>query len=122
MLTLNTKQKEFVDAAQKMYNKPTLNNQELLKVSKSLGMNFKPIPRFHEGFLCPDGRSAKTTLIGRMLPQPTVRTLDGKKKKLDDVIGYGFALLKIGDTNASDTKQLKRKIWTILDEKTNEKV
>ena len=26
MLTLNTKQKEFVDAAQKMYNKPTLNN------------------------------------------------------------------------------------------------
>ena len=42
MLTLNTKQKEFVDAAQKMYNKPTLNNDELLKVSKSLGMNFKP--------------------------------------------------------------------------------
>ena len=42
MLTLNTKQKEFVDAAQKMYNKPTLNNEELLKVSKSLGMNFKP--------------------------------------------------------------------------------
>ena len=41
MLTLNTKQKEFVDAAQKMYNKPTLNNEELLKVSKSLGMNFK---------------------------------------------------------------------------------
>ncbi|MBB43385.1 MAG: 3-(3-hydroxyphenyl)propionate hydroxylase [Rhodospirillaceae bacterium] len=80
-----------------------------------LGMKFKPIPRFHEGFLCPDGRSAKTTLIGRMLPQPTVRTLDGKKKKLDDVIGYRFALLKIGDTNASDTKQLKRKIWTILE-------
>ena len=42
MLTLNTKQKEFVDAAQKMFNKPTLNNDELLKVSKSLGMNFKP--------------------------------------------------------------------------------
>ena len=42
MLTLNTKQKEFVDAAQKMYNKPTLNNEELLKVSQSLGMNFKP--------------------------------------------------------------------------------
>ena len=42
MLTLNTKQKEFVDAAKKMYNKPTLNNEELLKVSKSLGMNFKP--------------------------------------------------------------------------------
>ena len=42
MLTLNTKQKEFVDAAKKMYNKPTLNNDELLKVSKSLGMNFKP--------------------------------------------------------------------------------
>ena len=36
MLTLNTKQKEFVDAAQKMYNKPTLNNEELLKVSSLL--------------------------------------------------------------------------------------
>ena len=42
MITLNTKQKEFVDAATKMFNKSTLNNDELLKVSKSLGMNFKP--------------------------------------------------------------------------------
>ena len=40
MLTLNTKQKEFVDAAKKMYNKSTLNNNELKKVAKSLGMNF----------------------------------------------------------------------------------
>ena len=35
MLTLNNKQKEFVDL-QKMYNKPTLNNDELLKVSKCI--------------------------------------------------------------------------------------
>ena len=42
MLTLNTKQKEFVDAAKKMYNKSTLSNNELKKVAKSLKVGFKP--------------------------------------------------------------------------------
>ena len=40
MLTLNTKQKEFVDAAKKMYNKSTLSNNELKKVAKSLKVGF----------------------------------------------------------------------------------
>ena len=40
MLTLNTKQREFVDAAKKMYNKSTLSNNELKKVAKSLKVGF----------------------------------------------------------------------------------
>jgi|TARA_B110000259_G_scaffold226_1_gene272 hypothetical protein len=43
MITLNEKQQEFVNACIKMFpNKDTLDNAELLSVSKSLGMNFKP--------------------------------------------------------------------------------
>ena len=43
MLKLNDKQLEFVNACSKLYpNKDTLDNAELLSVSKSLGMNFKP--------------------------------------------------------------------------------
>ena len=40
MLTLTLKQKEFVDAAKKMYNKSTLSNNELKKVAKSLKVGF----------------------------------------------------------------------------------
>ena len=43
MITLNEKQQEFVNACTKMFpKKDTLDNAELLSVSKSLGMNFKP--------------------------------------------------------------------------------
>jgi len=43
MITLNEKQQEFVNACIKMFpNNDTLDNAELLSVSKSLGMNFKP--------------------------------------------------------------------------------
>ena len=42
-MTLNEKQQEFVNACTKMFpSKDTLDNAELLSVSKSLGMNFKP--------------------------------------------------------------------------------
>lgn len=41
MLKLNDKQLEFVNECSKLFpNKDTLDNAELLSVSKSLGMNF----------------------------------------------------------------------------------
>ena len=79
-----------------------------------LGMKFKPIPRFQEGFLLPDGRSPKNTLVGRMLPQPTVRTADGDEQKLDEVMGPGFALLAVGGSAASALGNLSAKVWDKL--------
>ena len=60
-----------------------------------MGLKFKPVPRFEQGFLCPDGLSAKQTLVGRMLPQPVVTGPDGETKRLDDILGPGFALLAV---------------------------
>ena len=57
-------------------------------------MKYKPPPRFHAGFLVPDGRG-KRSLVGRMLPQPNVRTAQGEIL-LDEVLGPRFTLLLRG--------------------------
>jgi 3-(3-hydroxy-phenyl)propionate hydroxylase len=55
-------------------------------------MKFKPPPRFAKGFIVPDGENPRRTLVGRMFPQPRVRTSDGREVLLDEVLGPGFAL------------------------------
>ena len=56
-------------------------------------MKYKPKPRFAAGFLVPDGRGPRRTLIGRLFPQPRVETADGEAILLDEVLGDGFCLL-----------------------------
>lgn len=58
-------------------------------------MKYKPPPRFNAGFLVPDGRG-KRSLVGRMLPQPMVRTAQGGTMLLDEVLGPRFTLLLRG--------------------------
>jgi 3-(3-hydroxy-phenyl)propionate hydroxylase len=59
-------------------------------------MKFKPSPRFAGGFLVPDGRSARRTLVGRLFPQPNVHLEDGSSAALDDVLGQGFSVVMRG--------------------------
>jgi 3-(3-hydroxy-phenyl)propionate hydroxylase len=56
-------------------------------------MRYKPQPRFAAGFLVPDGRGARRTLVGRLLPQPVVVTSDHRAVLLDTVLGNRFVLL-----------------------------
>ncbi len=56
-------------------------------------MKYKPKPRFAAGFLVPDGRPARRTLVGRLFPQPQLRRADGTLALLDDLIGNEFCLL-----------------------------
>jgi len=56
-------------------------------------MRFKPSPRFVEGFLVPDGRNAKRTLVGRLFPQPQVVLPDGQAVLLDNILGNGFSIV-----------------------------
>ncbi len=56
-------------------------------------MRYKPKPRFASGFLVPDGRSARETLVGRLLPQPWVVTSDNRAVLLDTALGNRFVLL-----------------------------
>ena len=78
-----------------------------------LGMKFKPEPRFREGFLVADGETPKRTLVGRMLPQPVVKTLQGEAK-LDDVTGPGFALVAVGGDGAAALARLDQPVWAHL--------
>lgn len=78
-----------------------------------LGMKFKPEPRFREGFLVADGETAKRTLVGRMLPQPVVKTADGEAK-LDDAMGAGFALVAVGGDASAELARLDHPVWTHL--------
>lgn len=80
-----------------------------------LGMKFKPEPRFEDGFLIADDETAKRTLVGRMLPQPVVKTSDGGTAKLDDVMGPGFCLLAIGADAATALADLNQPVWTQLE-------
>jgi 3-(3-hydroxy-phenyl)propionate hydroxylase len=76
-------------------------------------MKFKPPPRFAAGFIVPDGKPAKTTLVGRMFPQPRVLTADGERR-LDDVLGPGFALLVRSPRAAGIVPKLLQKPWSDL--------
>ncbi len=51
-------------------------------------MKFKPPPRFAKGFLVPDGADERTTLVGRLFPQPRIGGV-----MLDDLLGKGFSLV-----------------------------
>jgi 3-(3-hydroxy-phenyl)propionate hydroxylase len=56
-------------------------------------MKFKPPPRFADGFIVPDGAGARRTLVGRLFPQPRVKTRDGREVLLDDLLGDGFSIV-----------------------------
>lgn len=58
-----------------------------------LKMKFKPRPRFDTGLFLGLGDSDfEADLVGEMIPQPDV-DLEGRVRKLDDVMGPGFALI-----------------------------
>jgi 3-(3-hydroxy-phenyl)propionate hydroxylase len=76
-------------------------------------MKYKPKPRFEAGFLARVGGNGAAQLIGRLFPQPHVRSadLDGL---LDDFLGDGFALLSLPQTAPSLFKRLPAKLWQPL--------
>jgi len=56
-------------------------------------LKFKPLPRFTEGCFIPAPARALLP-TGQLLPQPWVELRSGKRVRLDDVLGSGFALLR----------------------------
>lgn len=77
-------------------------------------MKYKPKPRFSTGFMVPDGRSGSHTLVGRLLPQPTVIMSDGQSVLLDDVLGRGFALVVRTARPEATFGALDQPIWDQL--------
>ncbi len=88
-------------------------------------MKFKPKPRFAAGFILPNGENPKTSLVGRMLPQPRVVAVDplaaagvgDKETLLDEVTGPGFALLAYGGDAVIALMAAEHPLWRRLDAK-----
>ena len=53
----------------------------------------KPAPKFRSGTYLGLPRKGKRGVEGMLMPQPQVRTFEGKRKLLDDVIGDGYTLI-----------------------------
>ena len=76
-------------------------------------MKFKPPPRFHAGFLLPDGKGRRS-VVGRLLPQPLVQQADGSTALLDEVLGTRFTLLLRTADPARDFARLAHPVWDRL--------
>ncbi len=71
----------------------------------------KPQPRYKKGFMYFDGTRESKALAGMMLPQPEVTTSQGNKTLLDNVLGTGFALLRLHDNPEEAFAPLKAGFW-----------
>jgi 3-(3-hydroxy-phenyl)propionate hydroxylase len=56
-------------------------------------VRFKPPPTYPQGSYLGLPRKGRKAAEGRPIPQPTVRSFDGRRALLDDMLGEGFALL-----------------------------
>ncbi len=79
-----------------------------------LQMRFKPKPRFMHGLILPEAGGEADSLVGRMLPQPMVRSGDGRSQLLDELIGPGFALIAIGAQSEAALAGLADPLWQQL--------
>lgn len=76
-------------------------------------MKYKPQPYFKSGFLIPD-RKGRRSLVGRLLPQPRVRTADGLEVPFDAVLGNRFVVLVPSAAPEDDLKRLQQCVWKEL--------
>ena len=56
-------------------------------------VRFKPPPTYPQGSYLGLPRKGRKSAEGRPIPQPFVRTIDGRRALLDEVLGDGFALV-----------------------------
>src|SRR6266571_2776007 len=74
----------------------------------------KPPPRYKKGFMLPRGDRQNKAMAGLMLPQPEVVTPQGERVLLDEVLGPGFALLRLYDDPGKAFASLEVDSWKRL--------
>jgi 3-(3-hydroxy-phenyl)propionate hydroxylase len=75
----------------------------------------KPQPRYKQGFMLSGGNRRNQAMAGIMLPQPQVMAPQGKRVLLDEMLGTGFALLRLHDDPAKAFALLKADFWKRLE-------
>jgi 3-(3-hydroxy-phenyl)propionate hydroxylase len=76
-------------------------------------MKYKPKPRFEEGFLATGGKNEVSPLVGRLFPQPEVRSAD-QTALLDEFLGDHFALLSSPHSPPDLFDRLPADLWRPL--------
>jgi 3-(3-hydroxy-phenyl)propionate hydroxylase len=61
----------------------------------------KPAPRYKRGFFLRGGNRANRSFAGLMLPQPEIGVDAKPPRLLDDILGAGFALLRLNSTESA---------------------
>jgi 3-(3-hydroxy-phenyl)propionate hydroxylase len=77
-------------------------------------MKYKPKPRFARGFMVPDDKPSRQTLVGRLFPQPRVDAGQGTPVLLDTLLGNRFALLVRSRDPAGSFARLAHPLWDRL--------
>jgi len=65
-----------------------------------LQMKYKPAPRYHEGVVVGADPKDRSSPVGRLFAQPLVRDEDGRRRRLDDLLGSSIAVLGLTDEPA----------------------
>jgi 3-(3-hydroxy-phenyl)propionate hydroxylase len=80
-----------------------------------LHMKFKPKPRYDAGlFVDLDAQRYEASLVGEMIPQPNVIDAAGRTRKLDELLGRGFALIAQNEACSNALMKLNHPIWDDL--------
>ena len=74
----------------------------------------KPQARYIKGFMHFDSSRESKAFTGMMLPQPEVKTSQGKTTLLDNILGPGFALLRLKHNPEEAFASLNADIWQRL--------
>jgi 3-(3-hydroxy-phenyl)propionate hydroxylase len=76
----------------------------------------KPAPRYKEGFFLRESGRSSRVLAGLMLPQPEISTASGQRMPLDDILGPGFALLRLNSASSQPFSAIEQQpIWRRLE-------
>lgn len=76
-------------------------------------MRIKPQPRYKDGFLLKNAVRGMRKLVGAFFPQPYVLTQEGKRVLLDEVMGNGFALIRLYE-GTDAFSGIKHPLWERL--------
>jgi len=76
-------------------------------------MKYKPKPRFDAGFLARATKNGAGQLVGRLFPQPEVRSAD-RTVLLDEFLGNNFAVVSLPQTPPSLFDKLPADLWPPL--------
>ncbi|QBD81559.1 bifunctional 3-(3-hydroxy-phenyl)propionate/3-hydroxycinnamic acid hydroxylase [Ktedonosporobacter rubrisoli] len=74
-------------------------------------MRVKPAPRYAQGFLLPAKGRYSRHITGQLLPQPYVLLPEGRRVLCDEVLGPGFALLRLYENPSEAFSHFTHAIW-----------